>query len=69
MKNRIVVTEPMSTAFNFLEDIRKRGYEPIILEAYIPEGYARRLMDAERKIKYSRITYPVKIIKEDPDYE
>lgn len=68
MKNKIVVAEPMSTAFNFLEDIRQRGYEPVILEAYIPEGYARRLMDEERKIKYSRIKYPITIIKEDPDY-
>ncbi|MBR1442861.1 MAG: hypothetical protein IJ583_04935, partial [Firmicutes bacterium] len=68
MKNRIIVAEPMSTAFNFLEDIRQRGYEPVILEAYIPEGYARRLMDDERKIKYSRIKYPITIIKEDPDY-
>jgi biotin carboxylase len=68
MKNRIVVAEPMSTAFGFLEDIRQRGYEPVILESYIPEGYARRLMDEERKIKYSRIKYPIAIIKEDPDY-
>ena len=68
MKKRIVVAEPMSTAFNFLEDIRQRGYEPVILESYIPEGYARSLMDAERKAKYSRIKYPVTIIKEDPDY-
>ena len=65
MKNRIVVAEPMSTAFGFLEDIRQRGYEPVILESYIPEGYARRLMDEERKIKYSRIKYPITIIKED----
>lgn len=69
MKKKIVVVEPMSTAFNFIEDIRKRGYEPVILEAYIPEGYARRLMDEERKIKYARIPYPIRILKENPDYE
>lgn len=69
MKGRIVVTEPMSTAFNFLEDIRERGYEPVILESYIPEGYARDMMDEERRIKYSRIDYPIQIIKEDADYE
>ncbi len=68
MKNKIIVAEPMSTAFNFLEDIRQRGYEPVILESYIPKGYARRLMDEERKIKYSRIKYQITIIKEDPDY-
>lgn len=68
MKNKIVVAEPMSTAFNFLEDIRQRGYEPVILEAYIPEGYARRLMDEERKNKYARIKYPITLIKENPDY-
>ena len=68
MKNKIVVAEPMSTAFNFLEDIRQRGYEPVILESYIPEGYARRLMDEERKTKYARIKYPITLIKENPDY-
>ena len=68
MKNKIVVAEPMSTAFNFLEDIRQRGYEPVILEAYIPEGYARRLMDEERKNKYARIKYPITLLKENPNY-
>lgn len=68
MKKKILVAEPMSTSFNFLDDIRQRGYEPVILESYIPEGYARRLMDAERKIKYARINYPITIIKENPDY-
>lgn len=68
MKNRIVVAEPMSTAFGYLEDIRQRGYEPVILESYIPEGYARRLMDEERAAKYSTIKYPITILKEDPDY-
>lgn len=69
MKKRIVIAEPMSTAFNFLEDIRKKGFEPIILESYIPEGYARSLMDEERQSKYSRIPYPITIIKEKPDYD
>ena len=69
MTNKIVVAEPMSTAFNFLEDIRQRGFEPVILEAYIPEGYARSLMDAERESKYSRINYPITIIREKPEYE
>ena len=69
MKRNIVIAEAMSTAFNYLEDIRLRGYTPVILEAYIPEGYARKLMDEERRIKYARIGYPITIIKEDPDYE
>ena len=65
----IIIAEPMSTAFNFLEDIRTRGYNPVILEAYIPHGYARKLMDEERKVKYARIKYPIKIIREDTDYD
>ena len=69
MKRNIVIAEAMSTAFNYLEDIRLRGYTPVILEAYIPESYARKLMDEERRIKYGRIGYPITIIKEDPDYE
>ena len=69
MKNKIVVAEATSTAFNYLEDIRALGYEPVILEAYLPDGYARRMLDEERKIKYSHIKYPITILKEDPDYE
>ena len=68
MKNKIVVVEATSTAFNYLEDIRALGYEPVILEAYLPDGYARRLLDEERKVKYSHIKYPITILKEDPDY-
>jgi len=68
MSEKILVVEAMSSAFNFLEDIRNRGYEPVIVEPYIPSGYARSLMDEERKIKYARIPYPIRIIKEDPDY-
>ena len=69
MKNKIVVAEATSTAFNYLEDIRTLGYEPVILEAYLPDGYARRMLDEERKIKYSHIKYPITILKEDPDYD
>jgi hypothetical protein len=69
MKNKIVVAEATSTAFNYLEDIRALGFEPVILEAYLPDGYARRTLDEERKVKYSHIKYPITILKEDPDYE
>lgn len=69
MKNKIVVAEATSTAFNYLDDIRALGYEPVILEAYLPDGYARRMLDEERRVKYSRIKYPITILKEDPDYE
>ncbi len=69
MKENIIIAEAMSTAFNYLEDIRQRGYNPVILEAYIPEGYARKLMDEERRVKYRRIDYPITIIKENLNYE
>ena len=69
MKNKIVVVEATSTAFNYLEDIRALGCEPVILEVYLPDGYAKRTLDQERKVKYSRIKYPITIIKEDPDYD
>lgn len=69
MKNKIVVVEATSTAFGYLEDIRELGYEPVILESYLPDGYARRTLDKERKVKYSHISYPITLIKEDPDYD
>jgi biotin carboxylase len=68
MKNKIIIAEAMSSAFNYLDDIRKKGYEPVILETYFPDGYAKSLLEEERREKYSRIQYPVTIIKEDPDY-
>ncbi len=68
MKNKIVVAEATSTAFNYLEDIRAIGYEPVILEAYLPDGYLKKMLDEERRIKYSHIKYPITILKEDPDY-
>ena len=67
MKNKIIIAEAMSSAFNYLDDIRKKGYEPVILETYFPDGYAKSLLEEERREKYSRIQYPVTIIKEDPD--
>lgn len=69
MKNKIVVAEATSTAFNYLDDIRALGYEPVILEVYLPDGYARRMLDEERRIKYSHIHYPITILKEGPDYD
>lgn len=44
------------------------GYEPVILEPYLPDSTARRMLDEERKITYSHIRYPITILKEDPDY-
>ena len=37
MKNRIVVAEPMSTAFGFLEDIRQRGMSRSYLNRISPK--------------------------------
>ena len=69
MKNKIVVVEATSTAFNYLEDIRALGYEPVILEAYLPDSILKKMIEDERKVKYSHIKYPITIIKEDPDYD
>ena len=69
MKNKIVVVEATSTAFNYLEDIRALGYEPVILEAYLPDSILKKMIEEERKVKYSHIKYPITIIQEDPDYD
>ncbi len=49
MSKDIVIVEPLSTSFNFLEDIRSRGYNPVILETYIPGEYGRQLADEQRR--------------------
>ncbi|MBR1524210.1 MAG: ATP-grasp domain-containing protein [Lachnospiraceae bacterium] len=68
MKKKIVVAEAMSSAFYYIDDIRERGYEPVILETFLPEGYVKTILDKERKDKYARIKGPIQIIREDPDY-
>ncbi|MBR3748154.1 MAG: ATP-grasp domain-containing protein, partial [Selenomonadaceae bacterium] len=69
MKKKIIVVDACSTGLNYVEDIIKRGYEPVLVEAHqigTEEDVAgfRQGRDAAKK------TLPpnIKIIKENPDY-
>ena len=69
-KRTIVVCEYISTGINFVDDIRARGYEPVLLEGiYVgteeesaPFREARAAINAHYKDS-------VRIIGENPDYE
>lgn len=50
MKQKIMVVLCASSALNYIQDIRNAGYEPVILEPFVPEtrrDEARKVFDAE----------------------
>ena len=70
MKGKIVIVECMSTGANYVEDLLKRGYEPVIVEARQIGAEAdvaafRQARDAAQK----KLPPNIKIIRENPDYE
>lgn len=66
MKKKIMVVLCASSALNYIEDILNAGYEPVILEPFVPENQrdeARKVFDGE----YARLKCqlpPVYIAKE-----
>ncbi len=70
MKEKIVLVECMSTGVNYVEDLIKRGYEPVIVEARqigteADVAVLRQVHDATQK----KLPPNIKIIRENPDYE
>lgn len=50
MKQKIMVVLCASSALNYIDDIRHAGYEPVVLEPFVPDDRrdeARRVFDAE----------------------
>ena len=65
---KIIIVEALSTGFNLIEDCVNRGYEPVILETYIPDEKGRELIEKDRAAKYIRLKRDVKKIRADADY-
>ena len=69
MKETIVVVHCASTGMNFIDDIRSRGYEPVLLKI---EDYAGTEEDkallAGQDLTESRRFGKIRIIPYDPDY-
>lgn len=70
MTRKIVVVECMSTGVNYVEDLIKRGFEPVIVDAQDVgtaeeiEEYRKMRASAEKKIPPE-----IKIIRENPNYD
>ena len=64
MRN-IVVVEAISTGYNFVDDIVKRGYNPIVLQDY----RFTDLVKEERRDSYSRFHHEPEIIQALEDYD
>ncbi|MBP5162260.1 MAG: ATP-grasp domain-containing protein [Spirochaetales bacterium] len=70
MRRNIVICEYISTGFNYIEDVRARGYNPILLDGtYVGKTEELRLWREEREQVKSRLGDGMTIIPETPDYE
>ena len=70
MKKRIVVVECMSTGVNYIEDIIKRGYEPIVVEGcYVAPGDDAKYFRAERAQIRAKFLKNIPVIDENPNYD
>ena len=70
MKGKILLVECMSTGANYVEDIIKRGYEPVIVEASDHAGTEAdvALLKQIRDVTQKKLPPDIKIIRENPDY-
>lgn len=68
-KGNIVIVEGISTGYNFIEDIIKRGYEPVVLETRFADPEAEKFFAAYRKRCYGMYPREVTIIPAGATYE
>ena len=68
-KRNIVICEYISTGINFVDDVRARGYEPVLLEgSYIGTDEDTASLKTIRDAINAGFKGGVKIIPENPDY-
>ena len=69
MKKTIVVVECYSSSVNYIHDIRKQGYEPILLELYAPQKDMAKIRAINDKA-YAFIEEPIpQILQAEKTYE
>ena len=70
MKRTIVICEYISTGFNYIDDVRARGYEPVLVEGtYVGPAEDQAPLRAMRDSINKHLAGSVKIIRENPDYD
>ncbi len=68
-KGNIVVVEATSTGYNYIGDIIKRGYEPVVLESRIGDPEAEEFFRNYRKRCYALFPREVTILPAGKTYE
>lgn len=70
MKGKIVLVECWSTGANYVEDILKHGYEPVIVEVsdYVGTEADVALLRQIRDFTQKKLPPDIKIIRKNPDY-
>ncbi|MBR3721758.1 MAG: ATP-grasp domain-containing protein [Selenomonadaceae bacterium] len=70
MKKKILLVECMSTGVNYIDDIIKRGFEPVILEGHqIGPKEEVKLIAKERDEVRARLSKQIPVIDENPNYD
>lgn len=69
MKRNIIICEYISTGVNYIDDVKARGYEPILLDGYYPASSEElKLWRAIRDQVKAHLGNKYTIIPETPDY-
>ena len=69
MKRNIIICEYISTGVNYIDDVKARGYEPILLDGYYPASSEElKLWRAVRDQVKAHLGNKYTIIPETPDY-
>ena len=69
MKRNIIICEYISTGVNYIDDVKARGYEPVLLDGYYPASSEElKLWRAIRDQVKAHLGNKYTIIPETPDY-
>ena len=67
-KGRIAICEYISTGINFVDDIKARGYEPVLVEGHYVGKEEEVAEFREMRSKANAGMSDLKIVRENPDY-
>ena len=70
MKRNIVIVEPFSTGFNLIDDVKARGYQPVVMMAFSPgTDEDRKIIDEIKAMLLDRMPKDVPVIAQNPNYD
>ena len=69
MKDKILICNFASTGVNYLDDIRSRNYEPVILDVTYPGTEEEKEVWESINMSHTKLAQGVEVIPYNPDYE